>query len=1268
MKSPRRTLAGLLMLLSVVASLFGLATDLPAERGDRPAAMPGNEPFLSGIAPNSGKVAGRGPIVFQTSAPYVWNGDLRDLQPPTETFPYLEMPRPGQSKGRPEQGVDRIDPVAQTHLGAGQMPAPIANFDGLYIADGGGWHPPDTDGDVGPNHYIQVVNIAIGIYDKSGNLLVKMPYDTFFQGPPGSACDNQNRGDVTVNYDPLADRWIVADFSFPGNESRECIAVSQTGDPVSGGWYFYDFDTKDPTYGSWCDYPKIGVWPDGYYLTCNMFDPWIGANVFALDRAAMLSGAPATAVMFGTGSAYASLLPANLRGTPPPAGAPNYMVSVDFAGLLRIWEFHVDWANPNNSTFTGPVDLPVAPFGYIDSVPQRGVSQEVDTIGDRLMYLLQYRNYGDHEALFVNHTVPSGGVAGVRWYEVRDPGGSPYVYQQGTFQPDSHYRWMGSIAADRDGNLALGYSVSSSSLYPSIRYTGRLNGEILGQMTQGEASLIEGSGSQTGSNRWGDYSAMSVDPVDDCTFWYTQMYFKFTSGTWYTRIGSFKFPSCGLPKGQIVGTVYNAATLQPIAGVPVVGVGTTIALTMTVETDPSGVFTMAVPAGDYNLTAGPLLPGYPGQDTATATVTAGETTYVSMYLDPYPYLTGGAVLIDDAVPGGNANGYPEPGETGLLFWQTITNVGAVTATGVSGHLVSLTPGLTVETSDAAYPDLGIGQAAANQSAFVISIAPTVPCGAHLELEMVVSSNEGVFTIPAGLRALVVLPLETLLYDWESGPAGWTTGGAGNAWAITTENPHSPSRSWSDSPYGNYANNKNAWLRSPVLNLTGTIGTQVSFWHDYDTEAGWDYAYVEYSTDGGANWMMFPVQYTGNSGGYIQETLAAPFFDDLANTALRFRLQSDTYVVADGWYIDDVAISYHPYACFYMPAVPVLLSPPDNTITSSHEVTLTWAPGDAVPVEYYQVNVDGAVFTTTQTSAAVVLATGVHTWTVSACAGGCSAYAAPRSLEIVDVPAVPVLLFPPDGTITSSHEVTLSWAPGDAVPVGYYQVDVDGAVLTTTQTSAAVVLAMGVHTWTVSACTVDCSAYAAPWSLEILDPPAVPVLLSPPDGTVTTSHAVTLTWQAGAGGPPGGYNLELDGVVLTTTEALYAADLSTGAHAWRVRAYNASGYSDYSDLWTLTVVDPPGVPVPLSPADGTLTATRTITFTWQAGSGGTPDGYNLELDGQAYTSTVPFYVTTLGPGTHTWRVRAYNLAGRSDYSDSWTVTVVYQVYLPVILKH
>ena len=175
------------------------------------------------------------------------------------------------------------------------------------------------------------------------------------------------------------------------------------------------------------------------------------------------------------------------------------------------------------------------------------------------MFSAQYRNMGDHESLWLNHTVASGGTAGVRWYEVRDLSATPTLYQQGTYDPgDGHYRWMGSLAIDQDGNMALGYSVSSSTLFPSIRYTGRLNGEALGQLPQGETSLMEGTGSQTGSNRWGDYSLMTVDPVDDCTFWYTQEYFATTSGNWTTRVGSFKFPSCGLPKGWIEGTVYNA--------------------------------------------------------------------------------------------------------------------------------------------------------------------------------------------------------------------------------------------------------------------------------------------------------------------------------------------------------------------------------------------------------------------------------------------------------------------------------------------------------------------------------------------------------------------------------------------------------------------------------------------------------------------------------------------------------------------------------------
>ena len=304
------------------------------------------------------------------------------------------------------------------------------------------------------------------------------------------------------------------------------------------------------------DYPKFGVWPDGYYMTVNQFTnasssgALVGAGVAVFERDKMLSGQAARMVYFDLYSvnpSFGGMLPSDLDGvTPPPAGAPNYFAEVDDStwigptDALRLWNFHVDWTNTANSTFgiNGQPNstLTVADFaplclGIQNCIPQPGTSQRLDAIADRLMHRLAYRNFGDHEALVLNHTVDAGsGRAGIRWYEVRDPGGSPTLYQQGTYAPtDTEHRWMGSLAMDHTGDIALGYSVSSSSVYPSIRYTGRLVGDPLGEMAQGEAVIITGTGSQTSSYaRWGDYSMMSVDPLDDCTFWYTQEYYQTT--------------------------------------------------------------------------------------------------------------------------------------------------------------------------------------------------------------------------------------------------------------------------------------------------------------------------------------------------------------------------------------------------------------------------------------------------------------------------------------------------------------------------------------------------------------------------------------------------------------------------------------------------------------------------------------------------------------------------------------------------------------------
>jgi hypothetical protein len=454
------------------------------------------------------------------------------------------------------------DPMVQTDIRDLAMPAATLNIDGMGTGFSGpqgaftvNAAPPDTNGDVGKNHFIQTVNESFAIFSKTGTVLLgPSNINTLWQGF-GGGCETNNDGDPVVQYDQMADRWIISQFSVSSTPFLQCIAISSTPDPT-GTYFRYSF-----TFTDFNDYPKLGIWPDGYYFTYNLFkngQTFNGGEVCAADRAKMLTGAAATQQCFSAGTTQGGILPSDLDGpTAPPAGSPNYVVNFD-TNSLNLWKFHVDFATPANSTFVGPTKIPVANFKAAcndqagDCIPQQGSTQQLATLADRLMYRLGYRNFGDHESLVLNHSVDTGtnGPTGVRWYELRSPGTTPTVFQQNTFAPgDGAHRWMGSVAMDKSGNLAIGYSVSSGTMKPALRYTGRLASDPPSQITQGEATLIQGAGAQgSGLDRWGDYSAMTVDPVDDCTFWFTSEYLK-ADGTfnWSTRIGSFSFPGCGGP-------------------------------------------------------------------------------------------------------------------------------------------------------------------------------------------------------------------------------------------------------------------------------------------------------------------------------------------------------------------------------------------------------------------------------------------------------------------------------------------------------------------------------------------------------------------------------------------------------------------------------------------------------------------------------------------------------------------------------------------------
>ena len=456
------------------------------------------------------------------------------------------------------------DPALQSSVNGSSIATTNGlNFAGVGAGDYGftpNAAPPDTNGAVGATQYVQWVNESFAVFNKStGAIVAGFPKagNTLWSGF-GGGCEVNNDGDPIAQYDKAAGRWVLTQFSVTNPATYgylQCVAVSTTSD-ATGTYNRYAF-----SYGAsqFNDYPKLSVWPDAYYITYNIFNngsTFGGAKACAFDRAKMTAGAAATQVCFQLSSSYGGLLPSDLDGTiAPPAGSPNFLVNFG-SNSLNLWKFHVDFATPTNSSLTGPTSIPVAAFsaacaGGGTCIPQPGTSQKLDSLADRLMYRLAYRHFADgHESLVVNHSITVSGrkrssITGLRWYELRSPGSTPTVFQQGTYAPDTTNRWMGSIAMDKLGDIAVGYSASSTSVIPSIRYTGRLATDALGTL-QTENSILTGGGSQlTNLSRWGDYSSMTVDPVDDCTFWYTTQYLK-SSGTfnWSTRIASFKFPGC----------------------------------------------------------------------------------------------------------------------------------------------------------------------------------------------------------------------------------------------------------------------------------------------------------------------------------------------------------------------------------------------------------------------------------------------------------------------------------------------------------------------------------------------------------------------------------------------------------------------------------------------------------------------------------------------------------------------------------------------------
>ncbi|MEP6913110.1 MAG: carboxypeptidase-like regulatory domain-containing protein, partial [bacterium] len=647
---------------------------------------------------------------------------VRDLPPARDYGPAT----PGDGKEINEQnediereavpGANPVDgalqkPTSNGKAGASVSPhvisPPTLVFEGLADTDNGSAlvNPPDTVGAVGPNHYVQGVNNRVRIFNKAGVPLTApfMQSSLFASLYPqiGGICSTNNSGDPIVLYDRMADRWQISQFAFTGQTTppyHQCIALSQTSDPT-GAYYVYDFVLPGNQFP---DYPKLGSWPDAYYMSTREFTnggPFAGEGAVAFDRKKMLVGDPtASLIFFDAGSlsfSSSGMLPTDFDGiTPPPVGAPNVFAIYTTATFgdpqgdaIRLFNFHADFATPASSTFLERSESPVAvaafdprnPNGRTDIEQSATAADNVDSIGDRLMFRLAYRNRGGVESLVTNHTVNVSGVsptsaafyqAAPRYYEFRKstPGGLYTVYDQATFAPDAgngatgNNRWMGAAAIDNSGNLAIGYSLSSTTSVPAIRYGGR-SAAFTGGLDEGEATMFAGIGTQQLSgNRWGDYSDLTVDPTDDCTFWYTNEYYPAgnTQFNWKTKVGKFTVATCTAPQqGTLSGNVTDCGTGLPLGRVMVeVSGGPSSGFSS--ATLANGNYAMQLSPGTYNVT-------FSGRSCAVAgpfavTITNGGNTTLNTCMTGAPRVG----FVSAAISGGNGNGVIDANECNML--------------------------------------------------------------------------------------------------------------------------------------------------------------------------------------------------------------------------------------------------------------------------------------------------------------------------------------------------------------------------------------------------------------------------------------------------------------------------------------------------------------------------------------------------------------------------------------------------------------------------
>ncbi len=748
--------------------------------------------------------------------------------------------------------------AARANFSAVPMPAPILSFDGVSSDDNAAAYgfravPPDANGDVGPNHFVQAVNILTRVFDKSGNALTPPFKLSGIFSALGTTCSTRNDGDPIVLYDALADRWILSQFCNNAPPFRQLIAVSQTADPT-GAYFVYEFVMPNIKLN---DYPKLGVWTDGYYMSTDEFvgSDYAGSGVFAFDRKKMLAGdAGASYIYFDLATPstirFGGLLPSDLDGlNAPPINAPNTFIGYaateygDATDALRLFDFRADFTNPNNSTFTERGESPLAvasfdptsPDGRADVV-EPAPGEPLDSQSDRLMYRAAYRNFGTHESLVVNQTVrltPVGQTyrAGVRVYELRKSNGNFNIREQATIGTADTNRWMGSAAQDYQGNLAIGYSFTNEERKPSILYSGKLANEPTG-MFRTEETLVSGTGVQTGfGSRWGDYSQMTVDPTDDCTFWLTNEYYTEASQAenpfgWLTRIGKFKFAECtNAPRGVINGTVTNASNNQPIANATI-----TANVVYTRNTDAAGRYeNLTLVPDTYNLTA--TANGFRSQ-TVTVTIADGQTLIQNFALEPTAILNqSGYKIASESCAVNNAI---DPSETVALD-IALRNTGAKNTTNLTATLLA-TGGIINPSPTQNYGALAANGTSVSRS-FTFTASPNLRCGDAITLTLQLNDGaENLGTIAITLNTGAPRSALQETFDGIAAPnlpSGWTTSasGAQAVWKTSVDAFQTPPNSAYSFAAGQIGINE---LTSPVFPVKSE-SAKLLFRNRYDLE-------------------------------------------------------------------------------------------------------------------------------------------------------------------------------------------------------------------------------------------------------------------------------------------------------------------------------------------------------------------------------------------------------------------------------------------------